>query len=222
MSSLSDARSDCSRVGVFFSTLPIDDPRVGSSEARFGPTKGDVLIHRIALNSFLGVAAVALGVSSFAAASAFATGSRSSAPPSTLFNPGYNVCDAASLPGVQKAGGQSYQKGVFDSRVCNWETSGLKAGITLSLITGAQAVAAKAQISAVHGSTVTHGLTLTSVSVPGASVSIVETLPVAVKGEVSKALLASYPEGIVHVNMTAPGSLPNSSLLAVTRAVTGA
>ena len=165
---------------------------------------------------------VALGVcAKTAALAATMIGSATAASPSTLFKPGYNLCKAASLAAIGKAGGQTYQAGRFDGHVCNWERKDLKAGITLSLFKGAAAAAMRTQIGAVHGSASgPGGLKMTSVHAPGASAAVLETLPAVVKGEASKALFAVYPQGIVHVNMTAPGSLPTTRLLAVLAAVT--
>lgn len=145
-----------------------------------------------------------------------------SARPAALFKPGFDLCKAAPLSAVKKAGGQPYRAGRFDGHVCNWERADLKAGITLSVVTGAEAAAMKPRIAAVHGTaTGPGGVKMHRVAVAGASAAVIETLPSAVKGELSKALLAVFPQGIAHVNMTAPGSLPDSRVLAVGAALTG-
>ena len=169
------------------------------------------------------VAATATTAVSASARTASATGA--SGPPSAMFKKGYNLCKAASLASIKKAGGQPYRAGIFDGRVCNWERKGLKAGITVSITTGPQVIGMKQQLSTVHGSKVVHGIKIKRVSVPGASLAAIETLPAihglpSLKGEVHKDLFAVYSAGMVHVSMTAPHSLPDSRLFAVLKAVT--
>ncbi len=151
---------------------------------------------------------------------ASASGSRATHPPAAMFKKGYNLCKTASLAAIKKAGGQAYKVGVFDGHVCNWERKDLKAGITLSTITGSEAVGTKAQMGTIHGSKIIHGVKIKSVAVKGASIAMLEALPPVVKGEVHKDLFAAYGPGIVHVSMTAPGSLPDSRLFGVLKAVT--
>lgn len=144
------------------------------------------------------------------------------AKPSVLFKHGYDLCGAAPLSAVRKTGGQPYRAGAFDSVVCNWERPDFKAGITLSLVTGAQATAMKPRLTSVHGtSTGPGGVKMQSMQVPGASAAVIETLPHFLKGESSKELYLVFPQGIVHVSMTAPGSLTTSRVLAVARLLTG-
>lgn len=144
------------------------------------------------------------------------------AQPSVLFKHGYDLCKAAPLSTIRKAGGQPYRAGTFDGRVCNWERPDLKAGITLSVETGAEAAAMKPRLTAVHGtSTGPGGVKMVSTKVPGASAAVIEVLPHLVKGESSRELFMVFPQGIAHVSMTAPGSLTNARVLAVARALTG-
>ena len=143
-----------------------------------------------------------------------------SAPPSQLFKSGYDLCKAASLGAVRTAGGQQYLPGRFDSLVCNWERQDFKAGVTLALIRGAQATAVKSELAAVHGTVAgPAGSTLRSTKLPGANVAVIETLP-HLNGQTSKAILLVYSQGVVHISMTAPGSLADSRLVAIADALT--
>jgi len=133
-----------------------------------------------------------------------------------LFKPGFNLCKAAPLTAVRKTGGQPYRPGAFDGRVCNWERADFKAGITLAVLTGATATAMKPRITGVHGTTTgPGGMKMRRVKPSGGSAAVIETLPVAVKGEFSKELLIAFPQGIAHISVTAPGSLPDSRVLAI-------
>ncbi|MGH3127137.1 MAG: hypothetical protein ACRDPX_04385 [Gaiellaceae bacterium] len=59
------------------------------------------------------------------------------------------------------------------------------------------------------------GLKAKRVAVPGAAKAVLVTLPASSATAVSKTLLANYERGGVQVNMTAPGSLPDTRLIAV-------
>lgn len=143
-----------------------------------------------------------------------------SAAPSRLFEGGFDLCKAASLGAVRSAGGQQYLPGRFDSRVCNWERADLKAGITLALVKGSQATAFKPELMSVHGTAAGPGGTrMHSVKLAGAQAAVIETLP-HLNGELSKAIMIVFPQGIVHISMTAPGALADGRLLAIAGVLT--
>jgi hypothetical protein len=48
---------------------------------------------------------------------------------------------------------------------------------------------------------------------------VLVTLPATAPGQNSKDLFATYLRGVIQVNMTAPGSLPGSRLIAVTELI---
>lgn len=144
------------------------------------------------------------------------------AQPSVLFKHGFDLCKAAPLSAVRKAGGQPYRAGGFDSLVCNWERPDFKAGITFGLLTGAEATALKPRLTSIHGTgTGPGGVKMQSTKVPGASAAVIEALPHAIQGESSKELFMVFPQGIARISMTAPGSLANARVLAVARTLTG-
>ncbi len=126
---------------------------------------------------------------------ASASGSSASDPPAAMFTKGHNLCKTASLAAIKKAGGQAYKAGVFDGNVCNWERKDLKAGITLSTITGSEAVGTKAQMETIHGSKVIHGVKIKSVAVKGASIAMLETLPRSSRAKSTKICLRPTGRG---------------------------
>ena len=177
----------------------------GSASQRWG--------RRAAVVSATAVSAFIVAVTGTAAAR---PASRLAGPPATFFSQGHNLCRAASLAAVRKAGGQHYKAGLFAGRVCNWERSDLKAGITLSTHPPAIGATLMRQFLSESGS---NGITAKSLSIPGASKAVLVTLPAPTPGQVSKDLFATYSHGVVQVNMTAPGSLPDSRLIAVMRLI---
>lgn len=142
------------------------------------------------------------------AAVAAATGQ----PPSALFRPGYNLCHAASLVSVRKAGGQHYKRGVFLNESCTWERSNLTAGVVLSTHPTKVGLALMRMFKAQSGKqhVVAH-----AIKIPQAVKALLVTLPAGASTQGSKYLFAEYRRGVVQVNMTAPNSVPAKRLKAV-------
>jgi hypothetical protein len=138
------------------------------------------------------------------------------APPKALFEPGYNLCRAASLSAIRRVGGQRYERGIFLNRGCTWSRADLQAGITLSTHPLRVSNALMRNFLAQVGE---GGLRAKIVSVPGTRKAVLVTLPASSPGHVSKSLFANYERGAIQVNMTAPGSLPDKRLIAVLRLV---
>lgn len=150
-------------------------------------------------------AAVALALGLTAAAA-------SPAPPSRVFRQGYDLCRATSLRAVREAGAQRYTAGRFVSGACDWVRADLRAGLSVS--------AHPVRV----GSTLLHdfaeqnglgGVQVRGARIAGARRAILVRLPPSEPGQASKDLLALYPNGLLQVNMTAPGSLPAARLVAV-------
>ena len=76
------------------------------------------------LASVLGAAAVAL--------SALAAPATAAGPPSVLFRAGYDLCRAAPLAAVRKAGGQLYQRGILVNGACTWQRADLRAALSMA------------------------------------------------------------------------------------------
>lgn len=138
------------------------------------------------------------------------------APPKALFQPGYNLCRAASLPAIRKAGGQRYRTGVFANRSCTWSRADLQAGITLSTHPLRVSNELMRTFLAQDGD---EGLRARRIAVPGAAKAVVVTLPPSSPGQISKNLFANFGQGGIQVNMTAPRPLPDRRLIAVMRLV---
>lgn len=163
----------------------------------------------------IAVAGSALATSAGVTAS---TGSSAAGPRKALFTPGYDLCRAASLTAVRKAGGQRYRAGIFTNGVCNWERGDLRAGIALSTHPSRVGAVLMRNFLAQNGK---NGFKARTVKIGGASKAVLATLPAPSRGQVSKNLFAAYKQGAIQVNMTAPASLPDSRLVAVMRLIAG-
>lgn len=134
-------------------------------------------------------------------------------PRSELFAKNYNLCHAAPLSAVRKAGGQPYRAGMFANGVCTWNRADLQAGATLSTHPAAAGAALIRTFLAQNGQ---QGLTAKRIAVPGASQAVLVTLP-AQQGHTTKNLFAAYRQGTIQVNLTAPGAVSTARLVALTR-----
>jgi hypothetical protein len=135
----------------------------------------------------------------------------SAGPPAALFRQGYDLCRAVPLAALRAAGGQHYRAGLLAGGVCTWERADLKAGVSLSThppAAAADLVRSLVSQPAFHPQRVT---------VPGASKAVLVTIPSG--RQPAKDLVAVFKRGVVQVNMTAPGKLPASRLLAVMKLV---
>lgn len=155
---------------------------------------------------FRGQIALALGVAAIVAAAVVpATGAAANAQPSNaLFRPGYDLCRAASLASIRKAGGEHYKPGVFLHGACTWERSDLAAGIVLSTHPTRVGRALMRMFKAQSGK---QHVVARTISIPRASKALLVTLPSGTSAARSKYLFAAYPRGVIQLNMTAPGSL---------------
>ena len=158
-------------------------------------------------------AALALAAPVGAVAAPRAT-SRAVAPPSTLFRSGYNLCKAASVAAIGKAGGRSFSAGTFDGSACTWASTDGNYVVMLSTHPAAY--------TAVLGLLGRHGDKASPVKVPGASKAVLDVHPFAKTRRYAKDLFAVYPQGVVQVSMDYTTRLPASRLIAVMRLVTRA
>ena len=133
-------------------------------------------------------------------------------PPAALFRPGYNLCHAASLAAIRKAGRQHYKPGVFGHAACTWQRSDLGAGIILSTHPTAVGRALMRMFKSQSGK---NHVTARSIKIPLARRALLVTLPTGDPSQFSKYLFAAYRRGVIQVNMTAPDSLPAKRLKAV-------
>ncbi len=161
------------------------------------------------------VVAIAVACSAIAVSDP-ATASRAAGPPSALFKKGYNLCRAASLTAIRKAGGQHYQAGVFTGGVCNWERSDLEAGITLSTHPSRVGATLMRNFLAQNGKS---GWKAKRIAIRGASKAVLVTRPRSSSQGISKYLFAAYAPGVIQINMTAPRLLPDTRLVAVMKLV---
>jgi len=120
------------------------------------------------------------------------------------------------LSAIRKAGGQRYQRGIFDNRACIWSRPDLQAGITLATHPRGVSNALMRNFLVQDGE---GGLRARRITVPGARKAVLVTLPASTPGHVSKNLFANYEQGALQVNMTAPGSLPDRRLIAVLKLI---
>jgi hypothetical protein len=137
-------------------------------------------------------------------------------PPAALFRPGYDLCHAASLAAIRRAGDQHYKAGTFSHAACTWQRSDLRAGIVLSTHPTAVGRALMRMFKAQSGK---HHMTARTIKVPLASKALLVTFPSGASGQLSKYLFAAYRKGVIQVNMTAPKSLPTKRLRAVLKVV---
>lgn len=140
-------------------------------------------------------------------------------PPASLFEQGYNLCHAAPLAAIRSAGGQRYRPGLFVNKTCLWERADLKAGVTLSTHPSSAGRRVMRQLLSESGKA---GFTAKRIHIRGAQSAVLVTLSHTLTTASAKDLLASYPNGVVQVNMSAPRTLPDARLVAVLKAVTGA
>ena len=139
-------------------------------------------------------------------------------PPGALFRAGYDLCHAAPLSAIRAAGGQPYAVGRFVNGSCLWERPDLAAGVSLSMHSSSSGRQVMRQLVTQSG----HGaFRARRVHIPGALDGVLVTVAGRSR-TVTKYLLAAYRQGVVQVNMAAPGVLPDGRLLAVLRAVAGA
>lgn len=157
------------------------------------------------------VAAVAI-ISAAAAISSAVAATSAGAPPSILFRPGYNLCHAASLSAIRKAGKQHYKHGTLLNSVCTWQRPDLKAGVVLSTHPTKVGNALMRMFLAQSGK---QHVTARRIKIRSARKALLVTLPAGVPTERSKYLFAAYRDGVIQVNMTAPNSLPTTRLKAV-------
>lgn len=145
-----------------------------------------------------------------------ASPTRDEGPPSILFRQGYNLCHAASLTAIRKAGGQRYKPGLFVNGSCNWERSDLKAGIVLSTHTPSVGATLMHDFLAQNGK---NGLEAKAIRVPGASKAVLVTLPPSASQGTAEDLFAAYARGVIQVDMTAPLTLPDTRPIAIVNLV---
>lgn len=137
-------------------------------------------------------------------------------PPGALFRWGYNLCHAAPLAAIRKAGRQIYKPGTFSHHVCTWERTDLRAGIALSTHPPAVGNALMRMFKAQSGE---QHITARPVKIKQATKALLVTFPTAETTQHSKYLFAAYSRGVIQVNMTAPNSLPTRRLEAVLRLI---
>jgi len=159
------------------------------------------------LTAVLGVAAIAL--------SALAAPAAAAGPPSALFRAGYDLCRAAPLAAVRKAGGQPYKRGILVNEACTWQRADLRASLVLSTHPSSTGSILMHDFLVQNGK---KGLDAKRIAVRGASKAVLVTLHVPGSTGTSKILLAGYPRGVIQINMTAP-ALPDARLLAVVQLV---
>lgn len=148
-----------------------------------------------------------------AAAAPTAVGAASTGQPAkALFRPGYDLCHAASLAAIRRAGGQHYRAGAFVHEQCTWERSDLAAGIVLSTHPTKVGRALMRMFKAQSGK---QHITARPIKIPRATGALLVTLPSGGSTQRSKYLFAAYPRGVIQVNMTAPNSLSTKRLEAV-------
>jgi hypothetical protein len=163
---------------------------------------------RTALRLAAAVAIAGMAVTFSSTAAAVTTGQ----PPAALFRPGYNLCHAASLAAIRRAGRQHYKAGVSSHAACTWQRSDLEAGIILSTHPTAVGRALMRMFKSQSGK---HHMTARTIRVPVATRALLVTLPTGNPAKFSKYLFAAYRRGVIQINMTAPDSLSAKRLEAV-------
>jgi hypothetical protein len=164
------------------------------------------------------VTAVASLTIAFSGTALARSASPAAGPPNAFFAKNHNLCRAASLVALRRAGGQRYEAGMFVNQVCNWERLDLKAGVTLATHPSRVGATLMHDFLGQDGRS---GFTAKIVRVPGASKAVLVTLPASAPHQISKDLFAAYSRGVIQVNMTAPGQLADARLIAVMRLVAG-
>lgn len=134
-------------------------------------------------------------------------------PRSELFAKNYNLCHAASLAAVRKAGGEPIRAGTFANHVCTWTRADLQGGVVLSTHPPAAGASLMRTFLSQNGR---GGIRAKRIAVRGASKAVVVTLP-AQQGHVTKYLFAAYKPGTIQVNLTAPGGVAAARLIALMR-----
>jgi hypothetical protein len=137
-------------------------------------------------------------------------------PRAVLFTKGYNLCRAASLSAVRKAGGQPYRAGLFANGVCTWERADLHAGAALATHPPAAGSSLIASFVRQNGK---GGITARRIAVAGARTALLVTMP-AQQGRGTKYLFAAYKAGTIQINVTAPGVVGKARVLALLAAFT--
>ena len=149
-------------------------------------------------------------------------------PPSSMFRPGYDLCDTTSLAALRKiaglgslAGGDARATGYFVGaggvRNCVWHT---KRGELLGIGTFLPSLGARLkQMEQMSQFPVLHS----PASMPGASKAFLYAFPQSQAGGNRVDLYAVYPKGIVQIAIAGPGKFqgpPTQQLIAVLRLVT--
>lgn len=145
-----------------------------------------------------------------------AAAASSGQPPQALFRPGYDLCRAASLTAIRRAGGQHYKAGTFLNGACTWQRSDLTAGVVLSThpmkVGSALMRMFKAQSGKQH-------VVARTIKIPQATKALLVTLPAGSSTQRSKYLFAAYRRGVIQVNMTARNAVSAKRIEAVLRVV---
>jgi hypothetical protein len=149
-------------------------------------------------------AVVAVGAAVLAAAA-------QGAPRAVLFTKGYNLCRAASLSAVRKAGGQPYRAGQYADGVCTWTSPDLQAGAALATHPPDAGASLIKTFLAQNGK---GGIVSRRLTVRGARAALLVTMP-SQQGRGTKYLFASYRAGTVQINVTAPGAVAKARVLAL-------
>lgn len=139
-------------------------------------------------------------------------------PPRALFRPGYDLCHAASLAAIRRAGGQHYKAGSFLNGACTWLRSDLSAGVVLSTHPTKVGRALMRMFRAQSGK---QHVSARTIKIPQATKALLVTLPAGASTQRAKYLFAAYRRGVIQVNMTAQSSVSAKRLKAVLRAVVG-
>ena len=150
-------------------------------------------------------AAAAIGAAMLAATA------QAAGPRAVLFTKGYNLCRAASLSAVRRAGGQPYRAGLYANGVCTWTRPDLQAGAALATHPPDAGAALIRSFVAQNGK---GGIVARRLAVPGARAALLVTLPPQ-QGRGTKYLFASYKAGTIQINVTAPGAVAKARVLAL-------
>ena len=150
-------------------------------------------------------AAVVIGAAVLAATA------QAAGPRAVLFTKGYNLCRAASLSAVRKAGGQPYRAGLYANGVCTWTRADLQAGASLATHPPDAGASLIKSFLAQNGQS---GIVARRVAVRGASAALLVTMP-SQQGRGTKYLFASYKAGTIQINVTAPGPVTKARVLAL-------
>ncbi len=145
------------------------------------------------------------------AAAVLAAAAQAAGPRAALFTKGYNLCRAASLSAVRKAGGQPYRAGQYADGVCTWTSADLQAGAALATHPAAAGASLIKSFLSQNG---TNGIVARRLSVRGARAALLVTMP-SQQGRGTRYLFASYKAGTIQINVTAPGVVAKARVLAL-------